>query len=166
MYANDLNRLNQPGRTLVDMSTSGTDLAKLADRASAAAIELARVVLEQDVADKTWAAQLGPALSQPDTARLLGKSEQAVSKDVRLLRIRNRDDRPVYPIFQFDGRAQVPGVAEVIAALRSSLQPLTIASWLTAPARPLQNRRPVDALRDGDLTAVLALAQQLAHSAA
>jgi hypothetical protein len=97
---------------------------------------------------------------------LLGKSEQAVSKDARLLRIRNRDDRPVYPIFQFDGRTQVPGVAEVITTLRSSLQPLTIASWLTAPARALKNRRPVDALRDGELTAVLALAQQLAHSAA
>src|SRR6478672_8842212 len=113
-YPRPLNRLNLSGRTLIDMSTSGTDLARLADRASAAAIELARVVLEQDVADKTWAAQLGPALSQPDTARLLGKSEQAVSKDARLLRIRNRDDRPVYPIFQFDGRTQVPGVAEVI----------------------------------------------------
>ena len=124
------------------------------------------MVLEQDVADKTWAAQLGPALSQPDTARLLGKSEQAVSKDARLLRIRNRDDRPVYPIFQFDGRTQVAGVADVITTLRPSLQPLTIASWLTAPSRALQNRRPMNALRDGDLPDVLALAQQLAHSAA
>lgn len=148
------------------MSTSGTELARLADRASAAAVELARVVLEQDVADKTWAAQLGPALSQPDTARLLGKSEQAVSKDARLLRIRNRDDRPVYPIFQFDGRTQLDGVAEVITTLRSSLQPLTIASWLTAPARALKGQRPVDALRSGDRTGVLTLAQQLAHSAA
>jgi hypothetical protein len=151
---------------MVEMRTSGTDLARLADRASAAAIELARVVLEQDVADKTWAAQLGPALSQPDTARLLGKSEQAVSKDARLLRIRNRDGRPVYPIFQFDGRAQLPGVADVTATLRASLQPLTIASWLTAPSRALKGRRPVDALRDGDLADVLTLAQQLAHSAA
>ncbi len=148
------------------MRTSSTDLARLADRASAAAVELARVVLEQDVADKTWAAQVGPALSQPDTARLLGKSEQAVSKDARLLRIRNRDGRPVYPVLQFEGRAQLPGLAEVITTLLPSVQPLTIASWLTASCRPLANRRPVDALRDGDLKDVLALAQQLAHSAA
>jgi hypothetical protein len=151
---------------LIDVRTSSSDLARLADRASAAAVELARVVLEQDVADKTWAAQIGPALSQPDTARLLGKSEQAVSKDARLLRIRNRDGRPVYPVLQFDGRAQVPGIAEVIATLRSSLQPLTIASWLTAPSKALRNRRPVDAVRAGELSDVLTLAQELAASAA
>jgi hypothetical protein len=161
-----LNLLNLRRHTLGDMRTTSTDLARLADRASAAAVELARVVLEQDVADKTWAAQIGAALSQPDTARLLGKSEQAVSKDARLLRIRNRDGRPVYPVMQFEGRAQAPGMADVIATLRPSLQPLTIASWLTAPARALRGRRPVDALRAGDLAQVLELAQQLAHSAA
>jgi hypothetical protein len=146
--------------------TSGVQLARLADRASAAAVELARVVLEQDVSDKTWASQVGPALSQPDTALLLGKSEQAVSKDLRLLRIRNRDGRPVYPVVQFEGRAQLTGVAEVVAVLRPSLQPLTIAAWLTAGLPALAGRRPVDALRAGEVDEVVVLARQLAHSAA
>jgi hypothetical protein len=61
-------------------------------------------VLEQDIADRDWAAQLGPVLSQRDVARLLGRTEQAVSKDRRLLRLVNRDGRPVYPVVQFDGR--------------------------------------------------------------
>ena len=59
---------------------------------------MARTVLEQDVSDAQWAAQIGPALTQGDVARLLNKTEQAVSKDPRLLRLRNRDGRPVYPV--------------------------------------------------------------------
>ena len=142
-----------------------TDLGSLARRASPAAIALARTVLEQDVADAGWAEQIGPALTQQDVARLLGKSEQAVSKDSRLLRVRNRDGRPVYPVVQFDGRRQLPGVPDVVSVLQPAIEPLTVAAWLTAASPALTGRRPVDALRDGQSTEVLALAKRLASSA-
>src|SRR5437016_1484475 len=51
--------------------------AELAAQASDEAVAVARTVLEQDVADHAWARQIGPALNQRDTARLLGRSEQA-----------------------------------------------------------------------------------------
>jgi len=141
-------------------------LAELVAHASAEAVELARTVLEQDVADQAWAAQIGPALAQRDVARLLGKTEQAVAKDQRLLRIRNRDGRPVYPVFQFDGRSQLVGVDDVVHVMGEAFHPLTVASWLTSPNPSLADRRPVDVLRDGDHEPVLALAGQLAHTAA
>ncbi|MGN6245613.1 MAG: hypothetical protein ACTHQ3_18335 [Motilibacteraceae bacterium] len=146
------------------MSQGATALARLAEHASPAAVALARAVLEQDVSDAAWAEQVGPALTQSDTARLLGKSEQAVSKDPRLLRVRNRDGRPVYPVVQFDGRSQRPGVAEVVAALAPVLAPLTVASWLTTPNPELLGARPVDALAD-DASTVLTLARRLAAAA-
>ena len=89
----------------------------------------------------------------------------AVRRAPGLLRLRNRDGRPVYPVVQFADSAQLPGVAEVVTALTPALQPLTIASWLTGPNRNLGDRRPVDVLRDGDPGRVLQLARQLAGSA-
>lgn len=144
----------------------GDDLVRLAARASTEAVALARRVLEADLADAAWAAQVGPALSQGDVGRLLGKSEQAVSKDPKLLRVRNRDGRPVYPVVQFDGRRVLPGVAEVVEVLRGALvEPLSVASWLTAPNAGLGGRRPVDALRAGTVGDVVALAGRLAAAA-
>ena len=143
-----------------------SELVELAEHASPAAVALARSVLQQDVADASWAAQIGPALSQPDVARLLGKSEQAVSKDGRLLRIRNRDGRPVYPVVQFDGRSVLPRLGDVVTVLLASVQPLTVASWLTTAQPGLDGLRPIDALRSGDGDAVLASARRLAVSAA
>lgn len=147
-------------------SVHEADLGRLAAQASPAAVALARSVLEQDVSDAAWSRQIGPSLTQSDVGRLLGKSEQAVSKDHRLLRIRNRDGRPVYPVVQFHGRGLLPGLGEVLAVLLSSLQPLTVASWLTSEHVGLARRRPVDALRDGEVEQVAALARQLAASAA
>jgi hypothetical protein len=82
------------------------------------------------------------------------------------LRLRNQDGRPVYPVVQFDGRRLLPGVAEVVGILARVVEPLTVASWLTAPNPQLDGRRPVEALRDGDMAAVLAVARSLGSSAA
>lgn len=144
-----------------------TELQALAGVASPEALELATRILEQDVANRGWAAQVGPALTQRDTARLLDKSEQAVAKDARLLRVRASDGKPLYPVVQFAGRHQIDGVAAVVAALRESLEPLSVASWLTAPNRELGRRRPVDVLAAGDDDGtVLLLARRLARAAA
>lgn len=140
-----------------------TSLAALARVARPEALALARLVLEQDAADQAWGSQVGPALTQRDTATLLGKTEQAVAKDGRLLRVRDRSSRPVYPVVQFSGRQQRVGVSEVVHTLTEALEPLSIASWLTAPNRALDGARPVDLLPDGR---VLVIARDLARSAA
>ncbi len=137
-------------------------LDELAKEASAEAVALAAAVLERDGADRAWQDQVGMSLSQRDTARLLGRSEQAVSKDRRLLRVHRRDGRPVYPVAQFDGRHQRPGVAAVVEALGGAVGALTVASWLTAPNDAFDGARPVDVLDRGDTASVVAVARRLA----
>lgn len=126
------------------------------------AVVLARSILEQSLTDQEWADQIGPGLAQRDVARLLDKSEQAVSKDARLVRIRNRDGRPTYPVFQFDGRGLVDGVAEVVTVLFPVVEPLTVAAWLTGTQPGLNTQRPIDALRRGETVEVIRLASQFA----
>jgi hypothetical protein len=141
-------------------------MSQLEEQASPEARKLARAVLEQDVADRHWSEQVGPALAQRDVARLLGKSEQAVAKDGRLVRVRNRDGRPVYPVFQFAGRSVVPGVAEITPVLvRAVVDPFTVAAWWTGEHPALGGRRPLDALADGDVADVAAAAERFAARA-
>ena len=141
-------------------------IAELAAHASPEAVGLARAILEQDLADEAWAAQIGPALAQRDVARLLGKSEQAVAKDQKLLRLRNRDGRPVYPVMQFEGRGQIAGIDDIVLAMAEVFHPLTVAAWLTGVNPALGDRRPVDALRESDEDRVLTIARQLAAASA
>jgi hypothetical protein len=117
--------------------------------------------VEVDVGDAVWAQQIGAALAEDDVARLLGLTTSEVARSPRLLRIANRDGGVVYPVVQFDREhGQVPGVADVVTTLAVAFEPLTIAAWLTGHNRELA-RRPIDALRDGDVDRVLALARQL-----
>lgn len=128
--------------------------------------QLVDVLLEQDVADREWAAQVGPSLTQADAARLLGKSEQATAKDARLLRVKTRSGRVAYPVVQFEGRAPLRGLAAVLGALAPAGDALLALAWLTGANRSLGRRRPVDVLRQGDADAVVALAARFARSAA
>ena len=141
-------------------------LAELERRASPEAVRLAARLLQSDIAEKAWVAQVGYCLTQAGTAELLGRSEQAVSKDPRLLRLERSDGRPAYPAFQFDGRRQVPGVAGVVRSLHGALQPETVAAWLTGTQPALDGRRPIDVLAAGEADAVLVLARRLAARAA
>lgn len=140
-------------------------LAQLERQASPEAVRLATRLLESDIAAQAWVSQVGFCLTQAGTAELLGRSEQAVSKDPRLLRLARSDGRPAYPAFQFDGRRQVPGVADVVKALGGALLPETMAAWLTGEQPALDGRRPVDVLAEGDRDAVLAVARRLAERA-
>ncbi len=97
---------------------------------------------------------------------MLGKSEQATAKDPRLLRVKTRSGRVAYPVVQFDGRAVVAGLGDVLAILDPVADPLTVIAWLTGTQPSLGERRPVDALRAGDVEAVVALARRFARSAA
>ncbi|MGI8876709.1 MAG: hypothetical protein ACR2KP_20770 [Egibacteraceae bacterium] len=141
-------------------------VAELFESASPEARALVTTLLEQDVADRDWAAQVGPCLTQADAARLLGKSEQATAKDARLLRVKTRSGRVAYPVVQFEGRGVLPGIGAVLAIVAPVADALTILAWLTGTQRALGGRRPVDALRDGDADDVIALASRFARSAA
>ena len=124
-------------------------------------------LLRQDADDRAWAEQLGPAYRQGDVARLLGKSRQAVSADSGLLRLEMRDGEIGYPVFQFDGRRKLPGIREVIGILGPVVaSPWTLASWLTSPNSDLDNRAPVQALRNGNTETVTAAARQTAEALA
>lgn len=153
-------------RKLMMMSLDTMHLARLLTAASPAAQDHVVRVLEQDHADQAWGAQIGPGLTQADVARLLNVTVQAVSKNKGLLRLENRDGRPVYPIIQFDGRRALPGVADIVAILDGPLLPLTTASWLTSTNKALAGRTAIEALRAGDLELVEALARQTAAAAA
>jgi hypothetical protein len=136
-------------------------LADLERHASPEAVRLAVQVLETDIATQAWVAQVGYSLTQSATAELLGRSEQAVSKDPRLVRLERSDGRPAYPMFQFDGRKQVAGIHDVVRTLQGALTPAGIAAWLTGTVPQLGNRRPIDCLRAGEIQEVVSLAQRL-----
>ncbi len=141
-------------------------LAELEAQASPEAVRLAARVLQADIATSAWVDQVGFSLTGAQVADLLGRSEQAVSKDARLLRLARSDGRPAYPAFQFDGRRQLPGVAEVVRVLSGALTPAGIAAWLTGTNPALDERRPLDALASGGTDAVLVVARRLAARAA
>jgi Protein of unknown function (DUF2384) len=121
--------------------------------------------MDVEASDREWAAQIGPVLTEVAASRLLGRVPDVVRRDPQLLRLRNRDGAVCYPAVQFTGSRQVPGVGEVVLALRPLL-PLTIASWLTGPNRALDGETPIEALRSGCRARVLTLAKELAGSAA
>ena len=122
-------------------------------------------LLRQDADDRAWAEQLGPAYRQGDVARLLDKSRQAVSADRGLLRLALRDGEIAYPVFQFDGRRQLPGIREVVRVLEPAVATAwTTASWLTSPAPELDDRTPLALLRAGELEPVISLARQTAST--
>ncbi len=120
------------------------------------------VLLRQEADDEAWTEQLGPAYRQGDVARLLDKSRQAVSADSGLLRLAMRSGEIGYPVLQFDGRSQLPGVREIVRAFEPVVTSAwTTASWLTSPAPELDDRTPLAALRAGDREPALALAHQV-----
>jgi hypothetical protein len=123
-------------------------------------------LLEQDADDQAWAAQIGPVYRQADVAALLGKSKQAVSADPRLLKLELRSGEIGYPVMQFDGRRQLPGLGPVIRALDPVVaSPWTSASWLTSPNSTLGGHTPIVALRGGRVDEVLRAARQYAAAA-
>jgi hypothetical protein len=69
-------------------------------------------VESSDRTDAAWSAQIGPAMSENDVARLLRKTTSAVRTDEGMLRVSNGDGRIVYPVAQFDDNGQVPGLAD------------------------------------------------------
>ncbi|MHB8288164.1 MAG: hypothetical protein ACYDEY_02810 [Acidimicrobiales bacterium] len=121
-------------------------------------------VLRSANATRFWSEVTGPCLSQMDTARLLRVTDTTVMGKAGLLRVRAKDGRPVYPIFQFDGRNQRSGVEDVVKMLSREYEPLTVADWLRSPKDDLDGMTPMEALEKGKFPAVMVLARQAVHA--
>lgn len=127
--------------------------------------QIARL-LEQADADEIWADQVGPAYTAAQVARLLGVTRQAVGQRRGLLAVTQRDGRTVYPVFQFEGAAVLPGIQQVVQELSPAVASTwTVASWLTSPNADL-GAPPLDALRRGDVTLVVQAARRFSAALA
>jgi len=102
----------------------------------------------------------GGTLSAAEVARLLRLSRQAVDKQRRTGRLLALRAGPSwrYPAWQFIDGQSLPGLPEVLAALRA-VSPWTTAAFLLSRNTRLGERRPVDLLRRGELDAVERAAQ-------
>ena len=114
--------------------------------------------------------ELGPFYSTRKIAKLLGGvSRQAIAdrrKRGTLLGLRTADGVWVYPNFQLDDHHRVlSGLPEVLRILRASeVDEWTLASWLTSPMRSLEDRSPIDWLRQGgDRETLLTLVRDAAR---
>ena len=67
-------------------------------------------------------------------------------------------------MFQFAGRAPLPGLRDILDVLAESLLPLTIASWLRTPQAGWEGATAEQLLREGAVGRVLAMALELAAS--
>lgn len=114
-----------------------------------------------------WERELGPSLKTRDVEEMLGCSRQAVSERVkrhRLLAFPGNEGNE-FPAFQFgsDG-APLVGLPEILQELLPLAQtPYTVAAWLAGPEDELEEERPIDALRSGDVEAVQTVARHFAE---
>lgn len=130
--------------------------------------EVARVTVDAVLdSDQFWEEHLGPMYDAKGVAALLGDrskplTRQAVSKRA-LLGVKTGNGRVFYPAFQFEGRQPVGGLDKVLRTVDPHLlSRWTLASWLISPERDLDNARPIDVLRSGDVDRVVAVASRWA----
>ena len=125
------------------------------------------------VADpKSWQDHLGPFYDQISVSALLSSEARVLSlaqvqSNRDLLALKTGSGAVVYPTFQFQDHKVLPGLKELQEILSPELlSPWTLASWLVSKEPELNDRCPIDALRDGELPAVLSIARQWATALA
>lgn len=131
------------------------------------ASEAGRRAALKAVAGAMWSDTVGPFYSTEGVMQLLGGvSKQAVSDRVRrhrLLALRTGSGRLVYPAAQFHDERVVDGLGDVLDVLvPDDTEAWMVASWLTTPDPALDDRTPLDALRDGDRADVVRAAREVA----
>ena len=113
--------------------------------------------------DASWSELIGPAYHPEQAAQLLGVEPAQLDAIDGLLCLEQRDGTLAYPASQFDGRAQLPGVADVVIALEGAVATAwTTGSWLHTPHDQLDGLTPIDALRDGQVDRVTGQARRWA----
>jgi hypothetical protein len=102
----------------------------------------------------------GGSLSPAQAARLLGVTRQAIDKQRRSGRLLAVDvgRRWRYPAWQIHNGRLLTGLRETLTALRAPAPWTKVAFFLNRNPR-LRSRRPLDALRRGQVNAVVGAAR-------
>ena len=114
------------------------------------------------LAEKRLLESEGGVLGADEVASALHISRQAVDKRRRnrkLLGVRRGATRWVYPAWQLAKGHTVPGLPDVLHALRDH-DPLSQVTFFLAPEGFLGDRTPLEVLRAGDLVRVLKAAER------
>ena len=130
------------------------------------AAEAGRRAALKAVAGAMWTDAVGPFYDTEGVMTLLGGvTKQAVNDRVRrhrLLALKTGSGRLVYPVAQFDGERVVDGLGDVLDVLvPDDTEAWMVASWLTTPDPDLNDRTPIEALRDGQRADVVRAAREL-----
>jgi hypothetical protein len=133
--------------------------------------ELAKAYLRGLDARHALITSAGGMLDGSDVAKLLGMTAAGVHKRYQagqLLGIREEKRRIDYPALQFDGPRVVRDLPRVLAALaENEIDEWSQLRFLAGANARLGGRTPVDALKAGDVDAVLAAARAFGeHGAA
>jgi len=104
-----------------------------------------------------------------DILHLTSEQIAAAADDLRLLRLVTSEGVHVFPAFQLDGDAIIPGLPDVLRALRTGGDaPWVWSLWLTArnPHGPVTRLADsyIDRLRDGEVDEVVREARRAAAS--
>jgi hypothetical protein len=97
------------------------------------------------------------SLSTAQVASLLGVSSAAITKrrgKGGLIAFKHKEDWR-YPRWQFDGAAVLPGAIAAWQVLPDRHDVAGLVRWFTLPSRQLADRTPAQAIRDGDVDAVV-----------
>lgn len=152
-------------------SDAGTLLAALTNTAMLAAFRTDDPLLEaraQGAAAKQWLIEAEGGLRPgADLAAMLGISRQAVDKRRKagaLIALELGRRGYGYPAWQVHQGRSLPGLSRVISALPDDT-PLMRMAFLLGPNSWLDERRPLDLLRSGEVEPVIAAAELAAASA-
>ncbi len=111
-----------------------------------------------------WDELLGPFYTTHSLGKVLGVSRQAIGKRVgsgSLVRVRTQDGESLYPAFQVRDGVLVPGLGEVVQALRMGTDDeYSIAQWLATPVDG--GLSPIERLAAGDVDGMLTQARHTA----
>jgi hypothetical protein len=145
-------------------------LERLADKVLPTSDPLRMAKLRGLVARRELLSADGGALTASDVTKLLDISRQAVDKRRKagqLLAVELPKRGLLYPAWQFsETGALLPGLVVVLAALREH-DPWAQARFFVTSSDRLNDKRPLDLLRDGDVAPVLAAARSFGeHGAA
>lgn len=114
-----------------------------------------------------WDELIGPFTRSKGVQARLGITRQAVAAKAsrrRLLRVVTSDGVHLYPLWQFDGNHILTGLPEVLALFpEDTVDGWTLAGWLRTPEPELGGSSPMDVIKGGEPSRVLAVARMAAR---
>ena len=116
-------------------------------------------------AAELWNERVGPFYDIASITESLGASPNEVRVMIDngvLLGLPISDDQHVFPARQFGPHMELlPGLPEVLTAMRSNLDPWGTALWLLQASPDFEGLTPVEMMRAGRLAPVLEAAREL-----